>query len=254
MAANSVMIIGEKENFVIRVLLKKLADSGIDAFFASADINVINGKWDQAALITYYMETNEQLSEKLRRFLTDKMVDNGKQMILIGDPGDTRNVTDNMPGELIYKIFPRPLDNDSYIKTVSTLFDKIASGEFKKSILIVDDDPTYMGLVRDWLKSTYKVSMAASGLQAIKWLAKNKVDLILLDYEMPVTSGPQVLEMLRSDEETKNIPVIFLTGKGDRSSVMEVVSLKPEGYLLKTIAKADLLSNLENFFIRRKQV
>ncbi|MBP5311145.1 MAG: response regulator, partial [Lachnospiraceae bacterium] len=90
--------------------------------------------------------------------------------------------------------------------------------------------------------------MANSGLQAIKWLGKNKADLILLDHEMPVTTGPQVLEMLRSDEETKNIPVIFLTGKGDKESVMAVVALKPEGYFLKTIEKDELLAKLNDFF------
>jgi len=69
---------------------------------------------------------------------------------------------------------------------------------------------------------------------------------------MPVTSGPQVLEMLRSDEDTRNIPVIFLTGKGDKQSVMAVVALKPEGYLLKSIEKEELLDNLEKFFMKRK--
>nr|MCR5272916.1 response regulator [Lachnospiraceae bacterium] len=111
---------------------------------------------------------------------------------------------------------------------------------------------TYLGLVRDWLKNTYKVAMVNSGLQAIKWLGKNKADLILLDHEMPVTNGPQVLEMLRSDEETRNIPVIFLTGKSDKESVMAVVALKPEGYLLKNISKEELLEKLEEFFILHK--
>lgn len=62
--------------------------------------------------------------------------------------------------------------------------------------------------------------MATSGVKAISWLAKHKVDLILLDHEMPITSGPKVLEMLRSDDETRNIPVMFLTGRGDKESVM----------------------------------
>ena len=66
---------------------------------------------------------------------------------------------------------------------------------------------------------------------------------------MPVTSGPQVLEMLRSDPETRKIPVIFLTGKSDKDSVMSVVSLKPEGYLLKTIDKKELLDKLDEYFI-----
>ena len=91
--------------------------------------------------------------------------------------------------------------------------------------------------------------MANSGLQAIKWLGKNKADLILLDYEMPVTSGPQVLEMLRSDDDTKDIPVMFLTGKGDKESVMAVLELKPNGYFLKTIGKDELIEKLNEFFI-----
>ena len=110
-----------------------------------------------------------------------------------------------------------------------------------------------MGLVREWLKGTYKVAMANSGLQALKWLGKNRADLILLDYEMPVTSGPQVLEMLRSDEETKDIPVIFLTGKGDKESVMAVVALKPQGYFLKNIDREELLTKMKEFFILHKQ-
>ena len=94
--------------------------------------------------------------------------------------------------------------------------------------------------------------MANSGLQAIKLLGKNKVDLILLDHEMPVTSGPQVLEMLRSDPETASIPVMFLTSKGDRQSVMAVVALKPEGYFLKGIQKDELLEKLQEYFVLHK--
>jgi len=104
-------------------------------------------------------------------------------------------------------------------------------------------------MVREWLKGSYKVSMANSGLQAIKWLGKNHADLILLDHEMPVTSGPQVLEMLRNDPETSSIPVMFLTGKGDKESVMKVVALRPEGYFLKTIQKEELLAKLQEYFV-----
>jgi len=76
--------------------------------------------------------------------------------------------------------------------------------------------------------------------------------MILLDYEMPVTSGPQVLEMIRSETRTGTIPVIFLTGKGDRESVVKVLALKPDGYLLKSTDKATLLKSLEDFFEKRK--
>jgi CheY-like chemotaxis protein len=180
------------------------------------------------------------------------MEEKNMQMMLVGEQQDVAYVCDHVPGDLIYHTFNRPIDNNEFVKKVMDYYMKMDAGEFKKSILIVDDDPQYLALVREWLKGKYKVSMANSGLQAIKWLGKNKVDLILLDHEMPVTSGPQVLEMLRSDEETKSIPVMFLTGKGDKESVMSVVALKPEGYFLKSIKREDLLEKLEEFFILHK--
>ncbi len=251
MVTNKVIVVGGKESFFIRVLVKKIQDAGIDASFVAADVNNISEAWDSTTLLTYYMETGEVLEEDVKMYILDKLRDGDNHMILVGDPADTKHVTDSVPTGLIYREFARPLDNEKYLSAVLEFFDKKALGEFKKSILIVDDDPSYVGLVRGWLKDTYKVAMASSGLQAIKWLGKNKVDLILLDYEMPVTNGPQVLEMLRNDEETKNIPVMFLTGKSDKTSVMDVVGLKPEGYLLKTITREHLVAKVDEFFLLR---
>ena len=115
----------------------------------------------------------------------------------------------------------------------------------------MDDDITYMRTVYEWLKGTYHVGMAANGVQAISYLAKYKTDLILLDYEMPIANGPQVLSMLKNDSETGQIPVMFLTGHGDKDSVLSVVGLNPVDYLLKTIDKETLLTKLGDFFLRR---
>ena len=65
---------------------------------------------------------------------------------------------------------------------------------------------------------------------------------------MPIANGPQVLQMLKSDSETDSIPVMFLTGHGDKESVMSVLDLKPADYLLKTIGKENLLKKLDEFF------
>ncbi len=83
----------------------------------------------------------------------------------------------------------------------------------KKNILIVDDDPTFLKTVKGWLSGDFRVNIVNSGMQAITFIAKHTPDLILLDYEMPVTTGPQVLEMIRSESATGTIPVMFLTGK-----------------------------------------
>ena len=247
-----VMLIGEKESFLIRILVKKTQDAGIGCAYVNWSINDINAAWEGTGLVTLYLDEGAKPREDVLHFLVDKASDEGKQFILIGEENDMQYIYDRMPGELIYRTFFRPVNNEAYVQAVSELASKAASGEFRKSVLIVDDDPNYLSLVREWLKGTYKVAMANSGLQAIKWLGKNRADLILLDYEMPVTSGPQVLEMLRSDAETCRIPVIFLTGKGDKESVMAVVALKPQGYFLKNIERTELLEKLKEFFILHK--
>lgn len=113
---------------------------------------------------------------------------------------------------------------------------------------MVDDDGTMLRTLKNWLSRKYNVYMANSGMSAITLLAKNKVDLILLDYEMPVVSGPQVLEMIKSEPSTANIPVMFLTGRSDKESVMTAVTLKPEKYLLKSMSSFELIQNIDHFF------
>ncbi len=252
MPNNRIMVAGEKESFLIRVLIKKLKDSGYDAYFANWTVNDINSGWEDAGLIALYAEEREHPGEDALIFLKDKLNEDSKVVTVIGEKPDIKYITERIPKEPLYKEYVRPIDATAFIKDVQEVMNKVTAGEFKKSILIVDDDPNYLGVVRDWLKGTYKVSMANSGLQAIKWLGKNKADLILLDHEMPVTSGPQVLEMLRSDSDTASIPVMFLTGKSDKESVMAVLSLRPEGYFLKTIGKDELLQQVQDFFIRHK--
>ena len=252
MSVKKMIFTGEKESFIIRVLMNKLEDAGISCAFAPFRVNDIGGAGDEDTLIALYIEEDSKPKEDVLHYLSDTLEEKNSQMILIGEQRDIAAVLDEVPGDIIYKTFIRPVDNTEFVSEIKNFFFKLDAGDFKKSILVVDDDPQYLALVRQWLNGTYKVSMVNSGLQAIKFLGKNKVDLILLDHEMPGTTGPQVLEMLRSDAETRDIPVMFLTGKGDKASVMQVVALRPDGYFLKSIEKDELLEKLHEFFQLRK--
>ena len=141
---------------------------------------------------------------------------------------------------------------EKLLSQVENHMSEVASMEKRKSILIVDDDVSYMSMIMEWLKEKYRVSLANSGMEAITWLAGNTPDLILLDYEMPITPGPQVLQMIQSSVKTADIPVIFLTGKSDRDSILSVLALKPAGYLLKSIDKDGLNKELDEFFAKKK--
>ena len=167
---------------------------------------------------------------------------------LIGDEDEHKQAAKVIPETLVLEWFKRPLSMDDLIKGVLKYLEDNTGENRRKTVLIVDDDITYMRTIYEWLKDSYHVGMASSGVQAITYLARNKADLILLDYEMPIANGPQVLEMLNSDSETDKIPVMFLTGHGDTQSVLSVVSLCPVDYLLKTIDKPSLLKKLDDFF------
>ncbi|MCR5684427.1 MAG: response regulator [Lachnospiraceae bacterium] len=243
-----IMVIGGKESFLIRTLLKKLTDAGFDAFFCQPSIDAVSALLGRAELTVYYMDADEKPNAVFLHYLQDQLLETCKGLMLIGEKTDMAVFATHFSNGVILERFERPLQTDAFIAAVQKYAGDGFSAKSRKHILIVDDDPTYMGVIRDWLRSTYKVSMANSGLQAIKWLGSNTADLILLDFEMPVTSGPQVLEMLRSEHETAHIPVFFLTGKNDRESVLQVVGLKPENYLLKTIEREKLLQTLDSFF------
>ncbi len=94
------------------------------------------------------------------------------------------------------------------------------------------------------LQDVYEVDLAISGAQAMTSIGKNRPDLILLDYEMPICDGKMTLEMIRADEDMKDIPVIFLTAINDRANIEAVLKLKPAGYFLKPPVKDRLVSEI----------
>lgn len=118
----------------------------------------------------------------------------------------------------------------------------------RKHILVVDDNTMMLKTIKESLRENYEVATAISGKVALKFLENKTVDLILLDYEMPVESGPQILEKLRANDATKDIPVIFLTGVKEESKIRKVLSMKPQGYLLKPIEHDKLIAAIKKQF------
>ena len=102
------------------------------------------------------------------------------------------------------------------------------------------------------LNKDYEISLAESGIAAIRTITLNRPDLILLDYEMPVCDGRQTLEMIRSDQAFTNLPVIFLTGRRDPESIKKVVPLKPAGYLLKNSKPYDIKKEIDAFLKKQR--
>ncbi len=117
--------------------------------------------------------------------------------------------------------------------------------EAKRRVLVIDDDPMVLKLIKGHLGEHYDVASAISGKVAYKFMENKSVDLILLDYEMPEENGPQVYENIRKMEgEIRNVPIVFLTGVTEREKLVKALSLKPNGYLPKPINGPKLVSTV----------
>lgn len=115
-----------------------------------------------------------------------------------------------------------------------------------KTILVVDDSAIFLRTVKNMLSSYYDVEMALSADAAMAAISEKKPDLILLDYDMPICNGKGMLQRLRHRNDTKDIPVIFLTAIDKAEQVKEILLMQPQGYLLKPVDPNKLLSTVDN--------
>ncbi len=120
------------------------------------------------------------------------------------------------------------------------------SSNAKKHILVVDDDRSILKMLKAALEENYEVTTMVNGVLVEKFLQSRKVDLIVLDYEMPVKTGADVLRNIRTIDSANKIPICFLTGIADREKIMEILSLKPDAYLLKPVNMEAFLATISN--------
>jgi putative two-component system response regulator len=103
------------------------------------------------------------------------------------------------------------------------------------SILVVDDDATNLRMLQEILRPSYKVYAAPSGERALGFLENRVPDLIILDVEMPVMSGYELIKTLKGDHRFASIPVLFLTAQEGRDKEEEAFRLGAVDYILKPI-------------------
>ena len=122
---------------------------------------------------------------------------------------------------------------------------KPEKGMAKKRILAVDDAVVILRKITDALEEYFDVVAVNSGARALRYLEKEKPDLILLDIRMMPKDGFETLEEIRAMEDRADIPVIMLTGVEDKTVVMEGIKLGICDYILKPFFPEDLLERIQ---------
>jgi len=121
----------------------------------------------------------------------------------------------------------------------------------KVKILIIDDEPDIVETVSYMLKSRdYAVITALDGLEGLEKARTERPDLILLDIMMPDISGYDVCIKLKSDDSTKNIPIIMISAKSENEIMLKSKSLGAEAYILKPFRLSTLLDTMKKFINR----
>ncbi len=116
----------------------------------------------------------------------------------------------------------------------------------KASILIVDDQPNNIKIVSTLLNTKYNLYIANSGAGAIKILEKVQPDLILLDVMMPEMTGYEACEIIKSNPDTKDIPIIFLTAKTETEDIVQGFELGAVDYIAKPFSAKEIVVRIQN--------
>ena len=244
-----ILFVQESSSFLTNAIITALQKADFVCGTAGFDVDELSAVIDRYDCIFINIEKGTAYHHTpVFVYLKDQACFNDKKCMIMGMPNDIDDCMEILTDTAIIARFERPINTRDVIDKVTATFEDVVENVNRKTILVVDDSGTFLHAIRTWLDPVYKVIMVNSATNAISYLATNTPDLILLDYEMPVCSGPKLLEMIRADASNANIPVIFLTSKGDRESVQKVLDLHPQGYLLKTITRPDMLKELENFF------
>ena len=194
-----VLLIGDQKSFMVTAISNGLEREEFEVVRIGNSVKEISHVEEAPKMWVFYLDGDvEELSEALV-YCKDIILQDEIFFYLVGNQEELTEAKNYVTGDLVRAELERPLNIQ---KLVDQLLIGVQDGEeieAKKRVLIVDDDPAMTRMIKNLLTPKYNVFMAGSGMNAITFLAKNTVDLILLDYEMPVVSGAKVLEMIRSE-------------------------------------------------------
>ena len=110
------------------------------------------------------------------------------------------------------------------------------------SILVVDDDVTFLKMAQRWLSDKYSVSVVKSGKQALSYIERHVPELILMDYDMPEQNGAETAQMIKERYGELDIPIVFLTGADDEKTKETLIGLKTKGFISKSASSDEIMA------------
>ncbi len=244
---SEIILIQKKQTYISTSLMEHLKERKHKVTSVNAEVNEIDSAAAKAKVLILYLDDTFVKDHAVMEFIREMLSDRERVCFLVGDENEIIDTEKIISRRRIAEEYRRPLNVVEVAQSIDTIL-KQEPAHQKKKILVVDDSGAMLKNVKGWLGDKYEVILANSGEFALKYLSSHYPDLVLLDYEMPNMNGREVLKTIRSDVRMKDLPVIFLTGKSGKEDVMEVMALKPAGYILKTEDPQKIVKRIDEFF------
>jgi len=148
---------------------------------------------------------------------------------------------------------PKNEKNEESVQTIYSEQKAVIPKGNKEKVIIVDDNKVNREVIRTHLSyHNYIVVGVEDGEKALKKCAEEDFDIIILDLMMPVMSGYEFCEIIRSDERYSDIPIIIVTAKGTTEDLVYGFSIGADDYISKPFNKDELISRVNSLLNRKK--
>jgi len=192
-------------------------------------------RWQRGEMIVILAEVDKAgaaaIAERIKRIIESKTFTVHSQSV----PVHLLTATATYPDEA--------LTEDELLKLTEQRIQQTVKA--KTHILVIDDEPKIRQFLKEALElREYDVLTAASGPDALELLKGHRADLILLDLIMPVMDGYEVYHLLKENPDTKEVPVIIVTAKGERKDRQLGMDGTPYNYVAKPFQLEDLVAKV----------
>ncbi len=245
-----ILVIGNNNEFLVRSVVNDLEWRGFTIDEAPPAVTEVS-KIDHNTRVYVLIVSSFSEFQELIIYLKDISFDRKLYVCIVCSHLDVPEITKIFSEDELAALYERPVNIKDIGTSLEEIYEKSCTERRKKAILIIDDDPTFLRNTQQLLKDNYKIYMANSAASAIMILSKHTVDLILLDYDMPVVDGPQAYEMIKAEPSVGDTPIMFLTGKSDRESIAKAINLKPVSYILKSLPAKEIITTISHFFMNQ---
>ena len=119
------------------------------------------------------------------------------------------------------------------------------SPDSRPRLLLVDDEPTNLQVLRHVLQDDYRLLFATDGERALALAAQQRPDLVLLDVMMPIKTGFDVCHEVRASEDLRDTKILMLTAKGRDTDVAKGLALGADAYMTKPFSTKELVAKVQ---------